>query len=77
MKNQDVNHLDENFQLKDPTKRPDRLVMELVSSHYDDVGNKSEVACWRYVRCDATTDLINLGGDCWALKGLWISSLVD
>ncbi|KAF5809061.1 hypothetical protein HanRHA438_Chr04g0162871 [Helianthus annuus] len=48
MKNQDMNPLDENFQLKDPTKRPDRLVMELGSSHYDEVGNKSEVACWRY-----------------------------
>ncbi|KAJ0786353.1 hypothetical protein HanOQP8_Chr02g0054471 [Helianthus annuus] len=48
MKNQDPNPLDENFQLKDPTKRSDKLVMELGSSHYDDVGNKSEVACWRY-----------------------------
>ncbi|KAF5813465.1 hypothetical protein HanXRQr2_Chr03g0098721 [Helianthus annuus] len=48
MKNQDLNPLDENFQLKDPTKRPDRLMMELGSSHYDHVGNKSEVACWRY-----------------------------
>ncbi|MFS8002968.1 hypothetical protein Hanom_Chr13g01208341 [Helianthus anomalus] len=48
MKNQDLNPLDENFQLKDPTKRPDRLVMELGSSHYEEVGNKSEVACWRY-----------------------------
>ncbi|KAJ0603654.1 hypothetical protein HanHA300_Chr02g0040731 [Helianthus annuus] len=48
MKNQDLNPLDENFQLKDPTKRPDKLVMELGSSHYDEVGNKSEVACWRY-----------------------------
>ncbi|MFS7986617.1 hypothetical protein Hanom_Chr11g01012451 [Helianthus anomalus] len=48
MKNQDLNPLDENFQLKDPTKRPERLVMELGSSHYDEVGNKSEVACWRF-----------------------------
>ncbi|MFS8021362.1 hypothetical protein Hanom_Chr16g01426541 [Helianthus anomalus] len=48
MKNQALNPLDENFQLKDPTKRPDILVMELGSSHYDEVGNKSEVACWRY-----------------------------
>ncbi|KAJ0668513.1 hypothetical protein HanPI659440_Chr17g0690211 [Helianthus annuus] len=48
MKNQDMNPLDENFQLKDPTKRPDRYVMELGSSFYDQVGNKSEVACWRY-----------------------------
>ncbi|MFS7964882.1 hypothetical protein Hanom_Chr08g00755591 [Helianthus anomalus] len=48
IKNQDLNPLGENFQLKDPTKRPDRLVMELGSSHYDDVGNKSEFACWRY-----------------------------
>ncbi|MFS7894011.1 hypothetical protein Hanom_Chr00s001384g01681041 [Helianthus anomalus] len=48
MKNQDMNPLDENFQLKDPTKRPDRYVMELGSSFYDQVENKSEVACWRY-----------------------------
>ncbi|MFS7977596.1 hypothetical protein Hanom_Chr10g00905881 [Helianthus anomalus] len=48
MKNQDLNPLDENFQLNDPTKRPDRLVMELGSSHYDEAGNKSEAACWRY-----------------------------
>ncbi|MFS7948119.1 hypothetical protein Hanom_Chr06g00556211 [Helianthus anomalus] len=48
MKNQDMNPLDENFQLKDPSQRPERLVMELGSSHYDEVGNKSEVACWRY-----------------------------
>ncbi|KAJ0804369.1 hypothetical protein HanPI659440_Chr02g0037241 [Helianthus annuus] len=48
MKNQDLNPLDENFQLKDPTKRPDKLVMELGSSHYDEVRNKSEVTCWRY-----------------------------
>ncbi|MFS7935257.1 hypothetical protein Hanom_Chr05g00401341 [Helianthus anomalus] len=48
IKNQDLNPLDEKFQLKDPTKRPGRLVMELGSSHYDEVGNKSEVACWRY-----------------------------
>ncbi|KAJ0726026.1 hypothetical protein HanPI659440_Chr12g0465591 [Helianthus annuus] len=48
MNNQDLNPLDENFQLKDPTKRPDRYVMELGSSFYDQVGNKSEVACWRY-----------------------------
>ncbi|KAJ0749929.1 hypothetical protein HanPSC8_Chr05g0203131 [Helianthus annuus] len=48
MRNQDLNPLDENFQLKDPTQRPDRLVMELGSSHYNEVGNKSEVACWRY-----------------------------
>ncbi|KAF5813704.1 hypothetical protein HanXRQr2_Chr03g0101851 [Helianthus annuus] len=33
MKNQDMNPLDENFQLKDPSTRPDRLVMELVSTH--------------------------------------------
>ncbi|MFS7946482.1 hypothetical protein Hanom_Chr06g00536801 [Helianthus anomalus] len=48
MKNQDMNPLHENFQLKDPTNRPDRLVMELGSSHYDEVGNKSEVSCWRF-----------------------------
>ncbi|MFS7977593.1 hypothetical protein Hanom_Chr10g00905831 [Helianthus anomalus] len=48
MKNQDLNPLDENFQLNDPTKRPGRLVIELGSSHYDEVGNKSEAACWRY-----------------------------
>ncbi|KAJ0570236.1 hypothetical protein HanHA300_Chr05g0175751 [Helianthus annuus] len=48
MKNQDLNPLDENFQLKYPTKRPDRYVMELGSSFYDQVGNKSEVACWRF-----------------------------
>ncbi|KAM0063148.1 hypothetical protein Hdeb2414_s0003g00087671 [Helianthus debilis subsp. tardiflorus] len=48
MKNQDLNPLDENFQLKDPTKRPDRYVMELGSSFYDQVGNKFEVACWRF-----------------------------
>ncbi|KAJ0560352.1 hypothetical protein HanHA300_Chr06g0210481 [Helianthus annuus] len=48
MKNQDLNPLDENFQLKGPTKRPDRYVMELGSSFYDQVGNKSEVACWRF-----------------------------
>ncbi|MFS7899583.1 hypothetical protein Hanom_Chr00s066794g01787391 [Helianthus anomalus] len=35
MKNQDLNPLDENFQLKDPTKRPDRYVMELGLSFYD------------------------------------------
>ncbi|MFS8035219.1 hypothetical protein Hanom_Chr17g01590491 [Helianthus anomalus] len=48
MKNQDMNPLDKNFQIKDPTKRPDRFVMELGSSHYDTVGNKSMVASWRY-----------------------------
>ncbi|KAF5786292.1 hypothetical protein HanXRQr2_Chr10g0439101 [Helianthus annuus] len=48
MKNQNMNPLDENFQLKDPSKIPDRLVMELGSSYYDEVGNKSDVACWRY-----------------------------
>ncbi|MFS7903623.1 hypothetical protein Hanom_Chr01g00026221 [Helianthus anomalus] len=34
--------------LKDPTKRPDKYVIELGSSHYDKVGNKSAVASWRY-----------------------------
>ncbi|KAJ0618633.1 hypothetical protein HanHA89_Chr02g0055671 [Helianthus annuus] len=48
MKNQDMNPLYENFQLKDPTKRPDRYVIGLGLSFYDQVGNKSEVACWRY-----------------------------
>ncbi|MFS7954477.1 hypothetical protein Hanom_Chr07g00630961 [Helianthus anomalus] len=48
MKNQDMNPLDENFQLKDPSTKPDRLVMELGSTYYDEVGNKLEVACWRY-----------------------------
>ncbi|MFS8008261.1 hypothetical protein Hanom_Chr14g01270591 [Helianthus anomalus] len=48
MKNRDLNPLDENFQLKDPIKRPDIYVMELGSSFYDQVGNKFEVACWRY-----------------------------
>ncbi|KAF5773902.1 hypothetical protein HanRHA438_Chr13g0604711 [Helianthus annuus] len=48
MKNQDMNPLDENFQLKDPKKRPDRFVMELGSIHYDKVGNKSKVANWGY-----------------------------
>ncbi|MFS8007691.1 hypothetical protein Hanom_Chr14g01264041 [Helianthus anomalus] len=48
MKNHDMNPLDENFQQKDPTKRPDRYVMELGSSYYDTVGNKSNVAKWRY-----------------------------
>ncbi|KAF5783129.1 hypothetical protein HanXRQr2_Chr11g0504321 [Helianthus annuus] len=48
MKNQNMNPLDESFQLKDPSKIPDRLVMELGSSYYDEVGNKSDVACWRY-----------------------------
>ncbi|MFS7968296.1 hypothetical protein Hanom_Chr09g00795781 [Helianthus anomalus] len=42
MKKQDMNLLDENFQLKDPTKRPDRYVMELGSSYYELVGNKSK-----------------------------------
>ncbi|MFS7910656.1 hypothetical protein Hanom_Chr02g00108791 [Helianthus anomalus] len=45
MKNQDMNPLDENFQLKDPSTRPDRLVMEFGYTYYDEVGNKSEVAC--------------------------------
>ncbi|MFS8034476.1 hypothetical protein Hanom_Chr17g01581551 [Helianthus anomalus] len=40
MKNQDRNPLDENFQLKDPSQIPDRLVMELGSSHYDELGKK-------------------------------------
>ncbi|MFS7999279.1 hypothetical protein Hanom_Chr12g01164181 [Helianthus anomalus] len=48
MKNQDMNPLDENFQLKDPTKRPDKFVMELGSNHYYTVRNKSKVASWRY-----------------------------
>ncbi|MFS7967210.1 hypothetical protein Hanom_Chr09g00783111 [Helianthus anomalus] len=48
MKNQDMNPLDEKFQLKDPTKRLDRYVMELGLRFYDQVGNKSEVACRRY-----------------------------
>ncbi|KAF5811715.1 putative Longin domain-containing protein [Helianthus annuus] len=48
MKNQDVNHVDENFQAKDPTKTSDRYVMELGKSHYDKVGNKSGITSWRY-----------------------------
>ncbi|MFS8021073.1 hypothetical protein Hanom_Chr16g01423151 [Helianthus anomalus] len=48
MKNQYMNPLDENFQLKDPTKKSDRYVMELGSSHYDKVGNKSNITSWRY-----------------------------
>ncbi|KAJ0797655.1 putative Longin domain, v-SNARE, coiled-coil domain-containing protein [Helianthus annuus] len=48
MKNQDVNHVDENFQPKDPTKTSDRYVMELGKSHYDKVGNKSGITSWRY-----------------------------
>ncbi|KAJ0481653.1 hypothetical protein HanIR_Chr13g0644981 [Helianthus annuus] len=48
MKNQDMNPLDENFQLKDPTKQSGRYVMELGLSHYDKVGNKSKVANWGY-----------------------------
>ncbi|MFS7949334.1 hypothetical protein Hanom_Chr06g00570361 [Helianthus anomalus] len=44
MKNQDLNPLDENFQLKDPTKRADRFVMELGSSHYDKEENRYVVA---------------------------------
>ncbi|MFS7912495.1 hypothetical protein Hanom_Chr02g00130611 [Helianthus anomalus] len=43
-----MNPLDENFQLKNPMKRSDRYVMELGSSHYDLVGNKSKVTNWRY-----------------------------
>ncbi|MFS7936540.1 hypothetical protein Hanom_Chr05g00416771 [Helianthus anomalus] len=48
MKNQDLNPLDENFQLNDPTKRPDRYVMELRSSYYDKAGNKFAIASWMY-----------------------------
>ncbi|KAJ0597847.1 putative EF-Hand 1, calcium-binding protein [Helianthus annuus] len=48
MKNQNVNPLDENFQPKDPTKTFDRYVMELGSSHYDKVGNKSGITSWMY-----------------------------
>ncbi|MFS8014319.1 putative v-SNARE, coiled-coil domain-containing protein [Helianthus anomalus] len=49
MKNQDANHVDENFQPKDdPTKTSDRYVMELGKSHYDKVGNKSGITSWRY-----------------------------
>ncbi|KAM0003078.1 hypothetical protein Hdeb2414_s0007g00238681 [Helianthus debilis subsp. tardiflorus] len=48
MKNQDMNPLDENFQLKNLTKPSDRYVMELGSNHYDKVGNKSKVAYWGY-----------------------------
>ncbi|MFS7946755.1 hypothetical protein Hanom_Chr06g00540041 [Helianthus anomalus] len=48
MKNQDVNPLDENFEPKDPTKKSNCYVMELGSSHYDKVGNKSKVASWRF-----------------------------
>ncbi|MFS7968813.1 hypothetical protein Hanom_Chr09g00801921 [Helianthus anomalus] len=46
MKNQYMNHVDENFQLKDPTKRPDKFVMELGSTRFDKVGNKFAVANW-------------------------------
>ncbi|KAM0016276.1 hypothetical protein Hdeb2414_s0030g00708911 [Helianthus debilis subsp. tardiflorus] len=48
LKNQDVNPLDEKFQLKDPTKKYDRYIMELGLSHYYKVGNKSKVASWRF-----------------------------
>ncbi|KAJ0726310.1 hypothetical protein HanPI659440_Chr12g0468831 [Helianthus annuus] len=48
MKNQDMNPLDENFQLTDPTKRFDRYVIDLESSHYDTLGNKSKIVNWRY-----------------------------
>ncbi|MFS8014323.1 hypothetical protein Hanom_Chr15g01343211 [Helianthus anomalus] len=49
MTNQDVNHVDENFQPKDdPTKTSDRYVMELGKGHYDKVGNKSGITSWRY-----------------------------
>ncbi|MFS7929310.1 hypothetical protein Hanom_Chr04g00331011 [Helianthus anomalus] len=43
MKNQDMNLLDENFQLKDPTQKSDRYVLELGLSHYDKVGTNQKL----------------------------------